>query len=66
MQYHVELQPDTIPTWGQVPAYATALDAAQGEGSLQRMADAAAPLMAGFNRDAHRLYTNFMRSLVPA
>jgi GMP synthase-like glutamine amidotransferase len=64
MQYHVELEPDTIPAWGLVPAYARALDAAQGEGSLQRMADAAAPLMTGFNRDAHRLYTNFMRSMV--
>jgi GMP synthase-like glutamine amidotransferase len=63
MQYHVELEPDTIPAWGQVPAYAKALDAEQGQGSLQRMADAAAPLMAGFNRDAHRLYINFMHSL---
>jgi hypothetical protein len=58
--------PPTIPAWGRVPAYATTLDAAQGEGSLQRMADASAPLMGGFGRDAHRLYTNFMKSLVLA
>jgi GMP synthase-like glutamine amidotransferase len=66
MQYHVELEPDTIPAWGQVPAYAQALDAAQGEGSLQRMAESAAPLMTSFNEHARRLYANFKNALVAA
>ena len=60
MQYHVELEPDTIPAWGRVPAYEQALSAAQGAGALRRMANKAAPLMADFNRDARRLYENFM------
>jgi GMP synthase-like glutamine amidotransferase len=61
MQYHVELEPDTIPSWGKVPAYEQALAAAQGAGALKRMAEKAAPLMDAFNRDARRLYGNFMR-----
>jgi GMP synthase-like glutamine amidotransferase len=60
MQYHVELEPETIPTWGGVPAYEQALTEAQGAGALKRMADTAAPLMGDFNRDAHRLYKNFI------
>jgi GMP synthase-like glutamine amidotransferase len=60
MQYHVELEPETILAWGQVPAYEQALRATQGSGALQRMADAAAPLMSDFNRDARRLYENFI------
>jgi GMP synthase-like glutamine amidotransferase len=60
LQYHVELEPETIPTWGAIPAYAAALDATQGEGALARMADAAAPLMDGFVASAERLYRNFM------
>jgi GMP synthase-like glutamine amidotransferase len=61
MQYHVELEPDTIGAWGMVPAYEQALTAAQGAGALKRMADKAAPLMSDFNRNARRLYGNFMR-----
>ena len=61
MQYHVELEPTTISDWGEVPAYAQALDAAKGPGALARMDEAAKPLMEQFNRDARRLYSNFMR-----
>jgi GMP synthase-like glutamine amidotransferase len=61
MQYHVELEPDTIGAWGQVPAYDQALTAAQGAGALKRMAEKATPLMSDFNRNARRLYGNFMR-----
>jgi GMP synthase-like glutamine amidotransferase len=61
MQYHVELEPDTIRAWGQVPEYDQALRAAQGAGALKRMAEKAAPLMTDFNRNARRLYGNFMR-----
>jgi GMP synthase-like glutamine amidotransferase len=61
MQYHVELEPDTISNWGQVPAYAEALAKAKGPGGLEEMACAAEPLMSGFVADARRLYRNFMQ-----
>jgi GMP synthase-like glutamine amidotransferase len=60
MQYHVELEPETISAWGEVPAYAQALAAATGADGLTRMNAEARPLMAQFNRDARRLYANFM------
>ena len=60
LQYHVELEPETIPTWGAIPAYETALAAVQGEGALARLEAAAAPLMDSLMASAERLYRNFM------
>ena len=41
MQYHVEVEPDTVRNWGAVPAYRQALEAAVGPGALDQMAAAA-------------------------
>jgi GMP synthase-like glutamine amidotransferase len=60
VQYHVELTPDTVGEWGEVPAYAAALDATLGPGGLPRLAAAAAAAMPPFNRDARRLYDRFI------
>jgi GMP synthase-like glutamine amidotransferase len=61
MQYHVELEADTIPNWGLVPAYAEALAKARGPNGLEEMASIAAPLMPSVIADARRLYRNFMQ-----
>jgi GMP synthase-like glutamine amidotransferase len=50
MQYHVELVPETFPTWGRVPAYERALTAAQGAGAIERMADADERLLVCLHR----------------
>ena len=60
MQYHVELEADTIPNWGRVPAYAEALEKARGKGALEGFISDAEPLMPQFMKDARRLYDNFM------
>ena len=62
MQYHVELEPDTIANWGSVPAYETALEAARGKGALAGLAAEAAPLMDGFIGNARTFYGNFMKT----
>ena len=60
LQYHVELTDRTVAEWAEVPAYACALDLTLGAGALPGFADAAATAMPVFNRDARRLYDNFM------
>lgn len=60
LQYHVELTSRTVPEWGEVPAYACALDATLGDGALPRLRDDAAKRMPGFNRTAKQLYDNWM------
>jgi GMP synthase-like glutamine amidotransferase len=61
MQYHVELEDTTIPEWGQVPAYAQALERTHGAGALQQLAASAAPHMPAFALNAEKIYRNFMR-----
>lgn len=63
MQYHVEIEENTISDWGNIPAYAVALERTHGEGALPRMAETAKPHMANFAADAEQLYRNFMRAI---
>ena len=60
MQYHVEIEPDTVANWGAVPAYHDALEAALGRGALERMQAEADAQMSDFLTCAETLYRNFM------
>jgi GMP synthase-like glutamine amidotransferase len=60
LQCHTELTARTVPEWGEVPAYACALDETLGAGALQRLQSEAAAKMPDFARDSRRLYDNFM------
>jgi GMP synthase-like glutamine amidotransferase len=66
MQYHVEIEPNTIPDWGKVPAYEAALTKVRGPGALQTLAKEAEPLMPGFIANARKLYRNIMAVTAPA
>ena len=61
IQYHVEITARTVREWGAVPAYGRALERALGTDALARFEADAAAGMAGFNRNARRIYDNFMR-----
>ena len=61
MQYHVELEADTIPNWGKVPAYEEALAKVRGPGCARRLQTRSRAADAAVRRqDARRLYRNFM------
>lgn len=64
MQYHVELEPETIPAWGCVPAYEQALTQVRGPDALAGLAKEAEPLMPEFVANARILYKNFMKAAV--
>ena len=59
MQYHVEVEPDTVRNWGAVPAYRQALETARGPGALDQMADEADRCLDDFTAAADLLYRNF-------
>jgi len=65
MQYHVELESDTITNWGKIPAYEKSLEKVRGPGALAALASEAEPLMDGFIANARMLYHNFMRAVTP-
>lgn len=60
MQYHVEIEPDTITNWGAIPAYANALEASLGAGALEILNRDAANHMAEFSAGSRQLFNNFM------
>ena len=60
LQYHVEITATTVDDWAAVPAYRAALEKNLGSDALPRFKEDTAAHMAAFNRDARRLYENFM------
>ena len=65
MQYHVEIEPDTVRNWGEIEAYRDALESTLGPGSLDTLADEADLYIDGFVADAEQLYRNFMAAAAP-
>ena len=63
MQYHVEVEPETVASWGVVPAYKQALEATLGPGALGTMAGEAAAQMDDFATVSRQLYQNFMAAI---
>jgi GMP synthase-like glutamine amidotransferase len=60
MQYHVEVEPDTVANWAAIPAYRNALVRALGDDGMATMRTGAARNMEAFLASAERLYDNFM------
>jgi GMP synthase-like glutamine amidotransferase len=60
LQYHVEIAETTVDDWAAVPAYRSALESNLGADALPRFKADTEAHMADFNRDARRLYENFM------
>jgi len=60
LQYHVEITETTVGDWAAVPAYKEALEKNLGADALPRFHADTEAHMADFNRNARRLYDNFM------
>lgn len=59
LQYHVEVEAETIKTWGEVPGYRKALEKNLGVGALDKLAADATKHLPRLEEDARRLYRNF-------
>jgi len=59
VQFHVELTPTTVAEWGDIPAYANALENALGEGAMAGMQSESDRRMGEFNALSSLLYRNF-------
>jgi GMP synthase-like glutamine amidotransferase len=60
MQYHVELEPDTVTNWAAVPAYYNALMASIGQSGFETMNRDADVNMTDFTSNAGKLCRNFL------
>jgi GMP synthase-like glutamine amidotransferase len=63
MQYHVEVEEDTVDNWGAVPAYREALMSTLGQQGLNMMNADANHSMQDFLSCAESIYRNFMKAI---
>ncbi len=63
MQYHLEVEPDTVNNWGGIPEYRAALEQSLGKGAMDVMNQQAAELMQNFNSNCRKLFSNFLSVL---
>ena len=66
MQYHVEVEPDTVDNWGKVPAYRQSLESTLGAHAFDLLKSDADAHMGGFVASAERLYRNFKAAVTKA
>lgn len=62
MQFHMEVEADTCANWAEIPEYAGALAKALGPNGLAEIDAACTQHMSAFNRDAERVYINWLQA----
>ena len=62
MQYHVEVEPDTVENWAEIPDYLEDLIAEMGDDGVAELRAMAEREMPGFLRASETLYRNFMEA----
>ena len=62
IQFHVEVEEQTVRDWAQIPEYARALERAMGDGALEQLDAACRARMDEFNRTAERIYINWLQA----
>lgn len=63
LQYHLEVEADTVRNWGEIEEYRKALESSLGPGALEPLDEETAACLPGFNAAARRLYDAFLRLL---
>ncbi len=66
MQFHVEVEADTVANWAAIPEYKAALEAAFGEGGAERLAADCAARIEEMNLVAERIYINWLQAAAQA
>lgn len=62
LQFHVEIEPDTVTNWAGIPEYAESLDAAMGPTGAAKFEQDCNAQMRVFNDMAERIYINWMQA----
>ncbi len=62
VQFHLEIEPDTVANWAAIPEYANALKQALGDDGAQALDDACSAQMGKFESLAERVYINWLQT----
>ncbi|MBX2885254.1 MAG: type 1 glutamine amidotransferase [Granulosicoccus sp.] len=66
LQFHLEVEDDTVDVWASIDAYATALDAALGKEGVSVLREACATEMVNFHKMTERVYINWLQTAASA
>lgn len=66
VQFHLEIEADTVPEWNKIPEYASALQSAMGAAGAEKLANDTKQHLPGFNKWAERVYINWMQAAAQA
>lgn len=66
LQFHLEVEPDTVTNWNAIPEYAQALKQALGEDGATQLATACAAHQADFEVLTERVYINWLQTAAQA
>lgn len=61
VQFHLEVEPDTVPSWASLPAYAAALDTAMGPNGAKQLQTDVSSRITDMNSWAERFYINWLQ-----
>ncbi|PQM59135.1 MAG: GMP synthase [Rhodobacteraceae bacterium] len=62
IQFHLEVEENTVQNWGKIPSYSEALSATMGPEGLERLNVDCKMEMTNFNSNAERVYLNWMQT----
>ena len=62
VQFHLEVEENTVQNWCKIPTYADALSLTMGPGGLEQLDIDCKKEMANFNSNAERVYLNWMQT----
>jgi len=62
VQFHLEVESDTVEVWGEIPEYRAALEKAMGDNGVQILRDACTAHLDQFNAMAERMYINWLQT----
>ena len=66
LQFHVEVENNTVADWAAIPEYAAALATAMGADGVDRLAAETEAHLPGFNAIAERIYINWLQAAAQA
>ena len=63
VQFHMEITPNTVMEWGEIPAYKSALEKQLGKNALEKINNEATEHIGNMNRNSRLLYENWKRTV---
>ena len=66
VQFHLEVENDTVANWAEIPAYANALETAMGADGATRLASDCEAKMRDFASMSERVYINWLQTAAKA